>query len=61
MGIRARLLKGCYAGHAGDEITLEHQKDFEYLRKMGYAALVEYETAAKVTPVRRTRGRPRKT
>jgi hypothetical protein len=60
MGIRARIMKGCYAGQAGDEVTLDNPDDFEYLRKHGYAALVKYETASKVTPQRRTRGRPKK-
>lgn len=60
MAVRARIMKSCYAGHAGDEVTLDRVEDFEYLRKNGYAALVRYETASLVTPQRRTRGRPKK-
>jgi hypothetical protein len=60
MAVKARLLKGCAFGSAGKEITLE-EAEYEYLRKTGYAAQVEYETAARIPPVRRQRGRPKKT
>jgi hypothetical protein len=60
MAVTCRLLKGCYAGQAGQTVVIDNEGDFEYLRKHGYAALVQYETASKVTPVRRTRGRPKK-
>jgi hypothetical protein len=61
MAIRARLLKGCYLGNEGEEITIEKEEEFNYLRMQGYAALIKYETACNVTPVRRQRGRPKKT
>lgn len=60
MAIVCRLIRSCYAGPAGAEVSIDNEDEFNYLRVNGYAALVRYETAARVVPVRRQRGRPKK-
>jgi len=60
MAVRAKLLKGCYAGNAGDIVLIDNMDDFNRLLKLGYALLEAYETAAKSTPETRRRGRPKK-